>query len=101
MNEQNQQSQTPSKKPVAFSGIQPTSGSFTLGNYLGAVRNWGSFQDDYNCVYCIVNQHAITVRQDPAALKKNTLSAYALMLACGIDPQKSVAFIQSLSLIHI
>ena len=84
----------PEKKKVIFSGIQPT-GVFTLGNYLGAVRNWGQFQNDYNCLYCIVNQHAITVRQDPATLKKQTLSSYALMLACGIDPKRSIAFIQS------
>lgn len=83
------------KKQVIFSGIQPTNGSFTLGNYLGAVKNWGELQDDYNCAYCIVNQHAITVRQDPALLRKNTLSAFALMLACGVDPQKSITFIQS------
>ena len=51
------------------SGIQPTSGAFTLGNYLGAVKNWGLLQDEYNCTYCIVNQHAITVRQDPKELK--------------------------------
>lgn len=85
----------PERKSVIFSGIQPTSGAFTLGNYLGAVRNWGKLQDEYNCTYCIVNQHAITVRQDPQTLKKNTLSAYALMLACGIDPKKSITFIQS------
>ena len=85
----------PERKKVIFSGIQPTSGAFTLGNYLGAVKNWGLLQDEYNCAYCIVNQHAITVRQDPKELKSNTLSAYALMLACGIDPNKSIAFIQS------
>ena len=85
----------PERKKVIFSGIQPTSGAFTLGNYLGAVNNWGLLQDEYNCTYCIVNQHAITVRQDPKELKNNTLSAYALMLACGIDPKKSIAFIQS------
>lgn len=79
----------PERKPVIFSGIQPTSGAFTLGNYLGAVKNWGKLQDEYNCAYCIVNQHAITIRQDPQALKKNTLSAYALMLACGIDPKRA------------
>lgn len=84
----------PERKPVIFSGIQPT-GTFTLGNYLGALRNWGKLQDNYRCTYCIVNQHAITVRQDPASLKKSTLSAYALMLACGVDPKKSAAFIQS------
>ena len=66
----------PERKKVIFSGIQPTSGAFTLGNYLGAVKNWGLLQDEYNCTYCIVNQHAITVRQDPKELKNNTLSAY-------------------------
>ena len=50
----------PERKKVIFSGIQPTSGAFTLGNYLGAVKNWGLLQDEYNCTYCIVNQHAIT-----------------------------------------
>ncbi len=101
MSEMNQNPQAvsaeakPAKKQIVFSGIQPTSGSFTLGNYLGAVKNWNKLQDDYNCIYCIVNQHAITVRQNPQELKKNTLSAYALMLACGIDPEKSIAFIQS------
>lgn len=89
------QNTAPARKPVIFSGIQPTNGSFTLGNYLGAVKNWGLLQDEYNCAYCIVNQHSITVRQNPQELKKNTLSAYALMLACGVDPQKSIAFIQS------
>lgn len=81
-------------KKITFSGIQPT-GIFTLGNYLGAVRNWKLMQEEYNCCYSIVNQHAITVRQDPKALRENTLSAYALLLACGIDPEKSIAFIQS------
>ena len=69
-------------KKITFSGIQPT-GIFTLGNYLGAVRNWKLMQEEYNCCYSIVNQHAITVRQDPKALRENTLSAYALLLACG------------------
>jgi len=82
------------QKKITFSGIQPT-GTFTLGNYLGAVRNWKLMQEEYNCCYSIVNQHAITVRQDPKALRENTLSAYALLLACGIDPEKSIAFIQS------
>ena len=81
-------------KKITFSGIQPT-GTFTLGNYLGAVRNWKLMQEEYNCCYSIVNQHAITVRQDPKALRENTLSAYALLLSCGIDPEKSIAFIQS------
>ena len=82
------------RKKVIFSGIQPT-GTFTLGNYIGALKNWVKLQDDYNCVYSVVNLHAITVRQDPVQLKKNTLSAYALLLACGIDPEKSIVFIQS------
>ncbi len=85
---------TAEKKKIVFSGIQPT-GVFTLGNYIGAVRNWTKLQDDYNCLYCIVNSHAITVRQDAKELRKNTLNSYALMLACGVDPEKSIAFIQS------
>lgn len=84
----------PERKKRIFSGIQPT-GVMTLGNYLGAVRNWAQLQEEYDCTYCIVNMHAITVRQEPAKLRKNTLDAYALMLACGIDPEKSIAFIQS------
>lgn len=89
------ENQTPTpKKPIVFSGIQPT-GVFTLGNYLGAVKNWAQLQEDYNCIYCIVDMHAITVRQEPKALRQRTLESYALMLACGVDPQKSTAFIQS------
>lgn len=82
------------KKKLIFSGIQPT-GTFTLGNYIGAIRNWGPLQDEYNCVYCVVDMHAITVRQDPAKLRQNTLQAYALLMACGIDLDKSILFIQS------
>ena len=82
------------KKPVVFSGIQPT-GVMTLGNYLGALKNWVKLQDDYDCYYCIVDMHALTVRQDPVQFRKNILDAYALMLACGIDPDRSTAFIQS------
>ncbi len=81
-------------KKLIFSGIQPT-GTFTLGNYIGAVRNWGPLQDEYNCIYCVVDMHAITVRQDPAKLRQNTLNSYALLMACGIDPEKSILFIQS------
>lgn len=81
-------------KKVIFSGIQPT-GTFTLGNYIGAVSRWGKLQDEYNCIYSIVDMHAITVFQDPAQLRKRTLESYALLLACGIDPKRSVAFIQS------
>lgn len=83
------------EKKIIFSGIQPTSTSFTLGNYLGAVRNWAPMQEDYRCIYSIVDLHAITVRQDPAKLRQHTLSSYALLLACGLDPKKSVIFIQS------
>ena len=86
-------------KKRIFSGIQPT-GVFTLGNYIGAVRNWGKLQEDYECIYCILDLHAITVMQDPAILRANTMRAYALMLACGIDPQKSVAFVQSRNPAH-
>ncbi len=82
------------KKQITFSGIQP-SGLITLGNYLGAVKNWVIMQEQYDCIYCIVDLHAITVRQDPASLRKNTLEAYAMLLACGIDPQRSIPFIQS------
>ncbi len=81
-------------KKLIFSGIQPT-GTFTLGNYLGAVRNWGPLQDEYNCIYCVVDMHAITVRQEPAKLRQNTLNSYALLMACGIDVEKSILFIQS------
>ncbi|MBQ4095409.1 MAG: tryptophan--tRNA ligase [Oscillospiraceae bacterium] len=82
------------EKKLIFSGIQPT-GTFTLGNYIGAVRNWAPLQEEYNCVYSIVDLHAITVTQDPATLRKHSMEAYALLLACGIDPEKSVAFFQS------
>lgn len=81
-------------KPIVFSGAQP-SGELSIGNYLGALRNWVTLQDDYDCIYCIVNQHAITVRQDPEKLKKATLDTMALYLACGIDPNKSTIFVQS------
>ncbi|MCO6539957.1 MAG: tryptophan--tRNA ligase [Gilliamella sp.] len=81
-------------KPIVFSGAQP-SGELTLGNYLGALKNWVALQGEYDCIYCIVNQHAITVRQDPNKLRKATLDTLALYLACGIDPQKSTIFVQS------
>ena len=84
----------PEKKPIIYSAIQPT-GTMTLGNYLGALKNWSLLQDDYNCIYAVADLHAITVRQDPKTFRENILKSYALMLACGVDPQKSVAFIQS------
>lgn len=82
------------KKKVIFSAIQP-SGTITLGNYLGALRNWVKLQDDYNCIFAVADLHAITVRQDPKSFRQNILNAYALFLACGIDPEKSPFFIQS------
>lgn len=81
-------------KKLIFSAIQPT-GTFTIGNYIGAVRNWSPLQEEYNCIYCVADMHAITVRQDPAKLRQNSLAAYALLMACGIDPEKSILFIQS------
>lgn len=82
------------QKKVIFSAIQP-SGTITLGNYLGALKNWISLQDEYDCIYALADLHTITVRQDPAKFRRNTLEAYALLLACGIDPDKSLFFIQS------
>ena len=77
-----------------FSGIQP-SGKIHLGNYLGAVRNWVQLQDEYDCIYCVVDAHAITVRQDPAELRRKTLELFAQLLACGVDPERSTLFVQS------
>lgn len=87
-------SEVQEKKKIIFSGIQPT-GVPTLGNYIGAIKNWKSLQDEYYCTYCVVDMHAITVRQDPQALRKQTLNMLALLLACGIDPKRSITFIQS------
>ena len=82
------------KKKIIFSGIQPT-GVITLGNYIGAIRNWGPLQDEYDCIYSIVDMHALTVKRDPVKFRQQTLESYALLPACGIDPVKSIAFIQS------
>lgn len=82
------------KKKVVFSAIQP-SGTITLGNYLGAIRNWTSMQDEFNCIYALADLHTITVRQEPAVFRKNIIDAYASILACGIDAEKSIFFIQS------
>ena len=81
-------------KPIIFSGVQP-SGALTLGNYIGAIRNWVSLQDDYRCLFSVVNQHSITVRQNPAELRRKTVELLALYMACGIDPEKSLLFYQS------
>ena len=82
------------KKKIVFSAIQP-SDTITLGNYLGAVRNWVNMQDEFNCIYALADLHTITVRQEPAVMRKNILDAYASIMACGIDPEKSLFFIQS------
>ncbi len=82
------------EKKTVFSGVQP-SGALTIGNYIGAIKNWVELQEEYNCYYCIVDLHAITVPQIPKNLRKNTLEVLALYLACGIDPEKSTLFIQS------
>lgn len=83
-----------SNKPIVLSGAQP-SGQLTIGNYLGALRQWDKMQDDYNCLYCIVDLHAITVRQEPEKLRNASLDSLALYLACGIDPARSAVFMQS------
>ncbi|TCO78080.1 tryptophan--tRNA ligase [Marinisporobacter balticus] len=82
------------EKKIIFSGAQP-SGKLTLGNYLGALKNWVALQEDYHCYYCIVDLHAITVPQEAKNLRKNSLEALAQYIACGLDPQKSTIFIQS------
>ncbi len=81
-------------KKVILSGIQP-SGILTIGNYLGAIRNWGRMQDEYDCLYSIVDLHAITIRQDPAQLRKACLRTLAIFLASGLDPEKNIIFFQS------
>lgn len=77
-----------------FSGIQPTHG-IQLGNYLGAIRNWVRLQDDYECIYCVVDLHALTTVHDPAAMTANTREVTAALLASGIDPKRSILFAQS------
>ena len=82
------------RKRVILSGIQPT-GTFTLGNYIGAVRNWAKLQDQFDCLYMVADLHALTVRQEPAALRRHTREAAAMLLAAGIDPARSILFVQS------
>ncbi len=77
-----------------FSGVQPT-GNLHLGNYLGAIKNWVAIQEQYECLYCIVDLHAITLPQDPAALRRNTREVAAGLLASGLDPERCVIFNQS------
>lgn len=82
------------KRKVIFSGIKP-SGDLTLGSYMGAIKNWVALSSEYDCYYCIVDMHAITVRQNPADLRRCTLAQLAQYIACGLDPEKNVVFIQS------
>lgn len=82
------------ERKVVFSGVQP-SGGLTIGNYIGAIKNWISLQDEYDCYFSIVDLHAITVPQVPKNLRKNTLEVLAIYLASGLDPEKSTIFIQS------
>ncbi|KEY90538.1 tryptophanyl-tRNA synthetase [Candidatus Photodesmus katoptron] len=82
------------KKSIVLSGIQP-SGKLSIGNYLGALRQWIEMQDNYNCQYCIVDLHAISIRKNPKELNKNIFDTLAICLSSGIDPKKSSLFIQS------
>ena len=82
------------KKPVMLSGIQP-SGDLHLGNYLGAIKNWGELAEQYDCYYFMADMHTITVRQNPADLRRRTVTQLAQYIACGLDPEKNTLFIQS------
>lgn len=86
-------------KKRIFSGVQP-SGNITLGNYLGAIKNWVDLQDKYECIYAMMDLHTITVRQTPAELRKRTLELLALYIAAGIDPEKCTLFVQSQNSAH-
>lgn len=81
-------------KKVIFSGVQPT-GCITLGNYLGALKNWVALQNDYNCLYSVVDLHSITVRQDPVQLRKRCIDFLVQYLACGIDGESNIVYFQS------
>ncbi|MBQ9534807.1 MAG: tryptophan--tRNA ligase [Clostridia bacterium] len=82
------------RKKVVLSGIQP-SGIPHLGNYIGAIRNWKRMEDEFDCLYMIANMHSITVRQDPAKLRRQTYEGFATLLAAGLDPEKSILFVQN------
>lgn len=82
------------KIKTVFSAIQP-SGDITIGNYLGVIKNWVELQDKYNCIFALVDLHSITIFRKPKNLRKNILNAYALLLACGINVEKSLFFLQS------
>jgi len=82
------------KKPIIFSGIQAT-GTPQLGNFLGAIKHWGQLSADYQCLYCVVDLHSLTVRQDPAALRANTRDMLAWLIALGVDPAQNTIYLQS------
>ena len=84
-----------SQKPRIFSGIQPTADSFHIGNLLGALREWVKLQESHDSFFCVVDQHAITIDQDPEILRKRTLVSFAQLLAIGLDPEKCTVFAQS------
>lgn len=86
--------ETNEQRKVVLSAIQPT-GTPTLGNYLGALKNWKNMADDYECFYAVADLHSITVRPEPAQLRRRTLEMYALLLAIGLDPEKNTVFVQS------
>ena len=81
-------------KKTIFSAIKPT-GTLNLGGYLGAMKNWVELQDEYNCLYCVADLHALTIRIEPAVLRKNSLELFALFYACGLDPEKNLIFFQN------
>jgi len=87
-------SEQTNRKPVIFSGVQP-SGRITLGNYIGAIRNFTLLEKDYDCLFCVVDLHALTVRQTPANLRRQTLELTALYIACGLDPKRNIIYCQS------
>ena len=84
----------PERRPRVFSGSQPT-GALHLGNYLGAIRNYVAMQETHDCIYCVVDLHAITVRQQRADLRRNTIGVANMFLASGVDPERSIVFVQS------
>jgi len=83
------------EQKVSYSGVQP-SGNLTIGNYLGAIRNFSEYSEKYKTFYCVVDEHAITVRQNPADLRRRTYETLALYMACGLDPEKNTLYVQSM-----
>lgn len=81
-------------RKTLYSGVQPTN-NLTIGNFLGTLRSWRILQEDYDCIFAAADMHAITVRQNPAELRQKTLALIALFLACGVDPEKSIVYVQS------